>query len=327
MTFGEEWGFGASKQECRRVYDAYVDRGGNFIDTANKYTEGTSESYVGEFIKSGRGRIVVATKYTLSMKSDDPNAGGNQRKNMTQALEASLRRLGTDYVDLYWVHAWDYLTPVEEIMRGLDDLVRAGKVLYVGISDTPAWRVSQMNTLAELRGWSPFVGLQIEYSLAERTVERDLLPMARAFDVAVTAWGALAGGVLTGKYLDKDVESGRKEMNVRRLTDRNLSISRQVVDIAGETGKTASQVALNWVRQQTGAQIIPIVGARTEEQVQDCLGCLDFELSDEHLRRLSKASAIELGFPHDFLGSEEVRPYVYGETFDLIDDHRGGTKR
>jgi aryl-alcohol dehydrogenase-like predicted oxidoreductase len=186
MTFGEEWGFGADKDESKRIFDAFAEAGGTFIDTANKYTNGTSEKYVGEFISTDRDKFVLATKYTLSMDPDDPNSAGNHRKNMVQSVEASLKRLGTDYIDLLWVHAWDPMTPVEEFMRGLDDLVSAGKVFYVGISNAPAWIVSQANTLAELRGWSHFVGLQIKYNLLDRTPERDLLPMAKAFDIGVT---------------------------------------------------------------------------------------------------------------------------------------------
>ena len=200
MTFGPDWGWGASKEESRRIFDAYADAGGNFIDTANRYTNGTAERYVGEFIAADRSHFVVATKYSLFTRRGDPNASGNSLKNMVQALEESLKRLAVDYVDLYYVHAWDFMTPVEEVMRGLDDLVRAGKVLYVGISDTPAWVVSQANTLADLRGWSRFVALQIRYSLLDRAVERDLLPMARAFDLAVTPWSVLGAGVLSGKY-------------------------------------------------------------------------------------------------------------------------------
>src|SRR3990172_6669221 len=194
MTFGEEWGWGASKEESRKIFDAYVDAGGNFVDTANLYTGGTSEKFVGEFLKGRRERFVLATKYTLNMRPDDPNGGGNHRKSLVQSLDASLKRLGTDYIDLYWVHAWDGMTPLEETMRALDDVVRAGKVLYVGISDAPAWIVSRANTLAELKNWTPFAALQIQYNLADRTPERDLLPMAKALDIAVTPWGVLAGG-------------------------------------------------------------------------------------------------------------------------------------
>src|ERR1044072_677627 len=200
MTFGEDWGWGSAKSEARKVYDAFREAGGNFIDTANLYTNGTSESLLGAFMEGHRQSVVLATKYPNSAPGTAPNAAGNQRKNMVQAVEASLKRLHTDYIDLYWVHIWDQLTPVEEVMRGLDDLVRAGKVLYVGISNAPAWWIAQANTLASLRGWSPFIGLQIEYSLIERTVERELIPMAEALDLGVTAWSPLSSGVLTGKY-------------------------------------------------------------------------------------------------------------------------------
>ena len=194
MTFGDEWGWGSAKDEARKVYDAFREAGGNFIDTANFYTNGTSESFLGEFMKDHRQSMVLATKYSNAAPGTDPNAAGNHRKNMMQAVEASLKRLQTDYIDLYWVHIWDQITPVEEVMRGLDDLVRQGKVLYVGISDAPAWWIAQANTLAQLRGWSPFVGLQIEYSLIERTVERELVPMAKALNLGLTAWSPLARG-------------------------------------------------------------------------------------------------------------------------------------
>ena len=200
MTFGEEWGWGASKEECHKMFDAYAHAGGNFIDTANRYTEGTAERIIGELIAADRAHFVLASKYTLKMRNGDPNYCGNHRKNMVQSLEASLKRLHTDYLDLFWVHAWDFLTPVEEVMRGLDDLVRAGKVLYIGISDTPAWVIAQANTMAELRGWTSFVGMQAQYSLIERTPERELLPMARALDIGVLPWGILGAGVLSGKY-------------------------------------------------------------------------------------------------------------------------------
>ena len=199
MTFGEDWGWGGSREECRNMFEAYAEAGGNFIDTANHYTNGTSETFVGEFIAQDRQRFVLSTKYTLNGRPSDPNGGGNHRKSMIQALDASLKRLGTDYIDIYWLHAWDFMTPIEEVMRALDDLVRAGKVLYVGISDSPAWVIARANMLAELRGWSPFVGLQVPYSLIERTPEREFLPMAQSLDIAVCAWGAIGGGVLTGE--------------------------------------------------------------------------------------------------------------------------------
>src|ERR1700686_3577809 len=200
MTFGDEWGWGSPKAEAQQVYETYREAGGNFIDTANFYTNGTSEKFLGEFMQGHRESVVLATKYSLAVPGNDPNAAGNQRKNMMQSVEASLKRLQTDYIDLYWGHMWDQITPVEEVMRGLDDLVRAGKVLYTGISDAPAWWIAEANTLAHLRGWTQFVGLQIEYSLIERTVERELIPMAKALNLGVTAWSPLASGVLTGEY-------------------------------------------------------------------------------------------------------------------------------
>ena len=351
MTFGEEWGWGASKEECHKIFNAYVDAGGNFIDTANKYTEGTSEKYIGEFISSDRDRFVLATKYTSNTRRGDPNAGGNHRKNMIQSLEASLKRLNTDYIDLYWVHAWDALTPIEEMMRALDDMVRSGKILYIGISDAPAWIVSQVNTVANLKGWTEFTGLQIEYSLIERTPERELLPMAVALNIGVTAWSPLGGGVLTGKYNKSNKEQQQKtqqqntsssssttdmaqegnsrlevqnEFANRVLNDRNMLIAQEVSKIAKEIGSSAAQVALNWIRQQNMMstagknKIIPIIGARKEAQIKDNLSCLEFELTSEQMQRLNEVSKIELGFPHDFLNSEMIKDIIYGGTFSLI---------
>lgn len=325
MTFGEEWGWGAGREESRKIFDAFVDRGGNFLDTANKYTDGTSERFVGELVSPERERFVVATKYTLTMNPDDPNASGSHRKNMVQALEASLERLGTDYIDLYWVHFPDRFTPVEEILRALDDMVRAGKILYVGISDAPAWWVARANTMADLRGWTPFVALQIEYSLIARTPERELLPMAQALDLAVTPWGTLGGGVLSGKYLTDEgrADAARADMNQGRLAvERNFEIARATLAVAEEIGCTPSQVATNWVRQRRGGVIIPILGARKVSQIEDNLGALDFELGEEHLSRLDQASSIELGFPHDFVNLESIKQIIYGDKLDLIDDHR-----
>ncbi len=326
MTFGPEWGWGSEKEESRKVFNAFLDAGGNFIDTANRYTEGTSEKYVGEFMQGIREKIVLATKYTLYMKQGEPNSAGNHRKNMVQALEASLKRLNTDYIDLYWVHAWDYMTPVEEVMRALDDMVRAGKILYVGISDTPAWVVSQANMLADLRGWSRFVGLQIEYSLMQRTVERELLPMARSLDIAVTPWGTIAGGVLTGKYSKQNKQASdthryKGDEKSVRLGDRNLAIADEMVKVASEIGCSPAQVAINWVRQQPGV-IIPIIGARTEAQIRENITCLDHPIPPELLNRLDEISKIELGFPHDFLKGEHIRNLIYAHSFDKIDNHR-----
>jgi aryl-alcohol dehydrogenase-like predicted oxidoreductase len=331
MTFGEDWGSmlpGASKQEAKKIFDLFVSKGGNFIDTANVYQNGTSEKFVGEFISSERERFVVATKYTLTTNPDDPNASGNHRKNLVQSVEASLKRLNTHYIDLLWVHMWDPMTPIEEVMRSLDDLIRSGKILYIGISDVPAWVVSNANAIADLRSWSSFIGLQIMYNLIERSAERELLPMARALDIGVTAWSPLGGGVLSGKY-NKENTKEQKRFNVNNpmsasfVNERNISIAAEVQAIAKEMSKTPSQVALNWIRQRQKdkAVMIPIVGARTEVQVNDNLGCLDFELTSDQLKRLDEKSRIQLGFPHDFM-SEAARIFLYGNTFSLTDNHR-----
>ncbi|MFH1680844.1 MAG: aldo/keto reductase [Candidatus Eisenbacteria bacterium] len=323
MTFGEEWGWGASKEESRRIFETFTKQGGNFIDTANRYTEGTSEKWLGELVAAERERIVLATKYTLSVRFDDPNGSGNHRKNLFRSLDASLRRLGTEYIDLYWLHAWDYLTPIDEVMRALDDVVRAGKVLYVGVSDTPAWIVSRANTLASLRGWSPFVALQVEYSLIERTPERELLPMARALDLAVTPWAPLGAGLLTGKFTrGKPAGETRLKPESGRLSERNLGVARELDAVAGAIERPPAQVALCWLRRRPG-NIIPIVGARTAAQLEESLGCLEFELGDDEVRRLDEASRIPLGFPHDFLSGDYVRRLVLGDKRGDIESHRG----
>jgi aryl-alcohol dehydrogenase-like predicted oxidoreductase len=280
------------------------------------YTNGTSESFLGEFMRDHRQSVVMATKYTNAAPGTDPNAAGNQRKNMVQALEASLKRLKTDYIDLYWVHIWDQITPVEEVMRGLDDLVRAGKVVYVGISDAPAWWIAQANTLAHLRGWSPFIGLQIEYSLSERTVERELIPMAKALNLGVTAWSPLANGVLTGKYHGHgSSEPGRMNADMMKAflpeqqrTDRIVAALNIVSD---EIGRSMAQVALAWLRFRP-VPVIPILGARKLSQLQDNLASFDLTLSEHHLKILDEVSQIELGFPHDFYAKELVHTFVYG---------------
>jgi aryl-alcohol dehydrogenase-like predicted oxidoreductase len=311
MTFGTDWGWGADKEESRKIFDLFAGRGGNFLDTANRYTEGTSERWLGEFIKSDRHHFVVATKYTLRDRLGDPNFAGNHRKNMMRSVEESLRRLDTGFIDLLWVHAWDFVTPVDEVLRGLDDLVRSGKVHYIGISDTPAWVVSQANTMAELRGWTSFAGLQVEYSLLQRGPERDLLPMAKAFGLAVTPWGALGGGALTGKYLQG--ETGRVTENSARRSERANAIAARVVDLAPPLGLTPGQLALGWTRQQDpGLALIPLIGARTAAQLEESLQNLDTVIPREVLDDLDQVSAIERGFPHDFLASDNVKDLVFG---------------
>ncbi|MBC7927401.1 MAG: aldo/keto reductase [Bryobacteraceae bacterium] len=322
MTFGEEWGWGAAKDEARKVYDAFREAGGNFIDTANVYTNGSSESFVGEFMQDHRQSMVLATKYTNSFPTTDPNASGNQRKNMVQAVDASLKRLATDYIDLYWVHIWDQLTPVEEVMRGLDDLVRQGKVIHVGISDAPAWWIAQANTLAHLRGWTPFIGLQIEYSLIERTVERELIPMAKSLNIGVTAWSPLASGMLSGKYHGHGSdEPGRLSSDMmkdfkpeQQRADRVVAAVKTVSD---ETGHSMAQVALAWLRYRP-VPVIPIIGARKLTQLEDNLASFELMLSVEQLSKLDDASQIELGFPHDFYARDMVKGLVSGGLRDQI---------
>jgi aryl-alcohol dehydrogenase-like predicted oxidoreductase len=322
MTFGDEWGWGSPKAEAQKVYETYREAGGNFIDTANFYTNGTSEKFLGEFIRGHRESVVVATKYSNAAPGSDPNAAGNHRKSMMQAVEASLKRLQTDYIDLYWVHIWDEITPVEEVMRGLDDLVHAGKILYAGISDAPAWWIAQANTLAELRGWTKFVGLQIEYSLIERTVERELIPMAKALNLGVLAWSPLARGVLTGKYhgggkTDKARMSREEMKQFLPEEQRAAPIISAVKSVSEQTGHSMAQVALAWLRHQT-VPVIPIIGARKVSQVQDNLASLDLKLSTEQLKSLDEASRIELGFPHDIYQKEMVRAIRYGGTWDRL---------
>ena len=320
MTFGQDWGWGSDKEESRAVFQAFAEAGGNFLDTANIYTNGTSETLVGEFVKGDREKWVIATKYSLNTRPGDVNACGNHRKNLFQAVEASLKRLGTDYIDLLWLHIWDSLTPIEEVMRAFDDLVRRGKVLYIGISDSPAWIVSQANTLATLRGWTPFIGLQIEYSLKERTPERELLPMAKALNIGVTAWSPLGGGVLTGKYNQPHPVDGRLSMTDQpfQIFDRDLKIAETVLEIAREIGKSPAQVALNWLRNRPNS-VIPIIGARKLSQLQDNLACVDFNLTGEHLQRLDNISAISLGFPHELLASQFVRDILLGGVAAQLD--------
>jgi aryl-alcohol dehydrogenase-like predicted oxidoreductase len=324
MTFGEDWGWGASKDESRRIFNAFVEAGGNFIDTANVYTDGSSEKIVGELIASDRERFVVATKYSLPDRfyklDGNPNGNGNHRKNLTRSLEASLKRLNTDYVDVFWLHAWDFMTPIEEVMRALDDMVRQGKVLYIGISDTPAWIVSEANTIARCHGWTQFIALQIEYSLIERTSERDLLPMAQAFDLAVTPWSPLASGVLTGKF-NQSNDNQQTTSRGAAIPERSLKIAQTVGDIAQELGHSSARIALAWIRAQS-PQMIPILGARNLEQLQDNLKCLEVTLSLEQVQKLNQVSQIELGFPHDFLSSDTIRDRLFGGTFKQIDQVR-----
>jgi aryl-alcohol dehydrogenase-like predicted oxidoreductase len=274
---------------------------------------------------------VIATKYTFPTRDKDPNSGGNHRKSLVQSVERSLAQMRLEYIDLVWVHAWDELTPVEEVLRALDDLVRAGKILYVGVSDFPAWLVARANTLAELKSWTSFIALQVQYSLVERTPERDLIPMARALGITVTPWSPLGGGVLTGKYNQnggQPAQDARLNSQWQHLVSpRNLAIAAITLDVAHECGRSASQVALAWIRAQ-GPDMIPIIGARRLPQLKDNLACLDLTLTPAQLKRLDQASAIDLGFPHDFVSSDRIREMLSAGTFDQIDkDHIPGLRQ
>lgn len=320
MTFGEEWGYGANKEESRRMFEAFLQAGGNFIDTANRYTEGSSEIFLGEFIQESarREELVIATKCTLYTKPNRINDSGNHRKSMMQNLESSLQRLQLDYVDVLYVHAWDFTTAEDEVMRALDDMIRSGKVLYIAVSDTPAWMIARCNAISELRGWSRFAGMQVEYSLITRDAERDLLPLARYTDMGVTAWAPLAGGALTGKYLNNNTDPKRLKEGSRRLNEKSMQIAATVVEIAQENQCSAAEVALNWIRAQH-TPVIPIIGARHLAQFNESLHCLSSSLSETQIARLNEVSAIELGFPHDFLSQEGVKTVMYGGLYDKID--------
>jgi len=317
MGFGTENGWGADKETSFKIMEAYANAGGNFLDTANIYKLGTSEKIIGEFISTqDRDQFVIATKYSLADNKTNTNASGNNRKNMMRSVEASLKRLQTDFIDVFYLHIWDDLTPIDEVLRGLDDLVRQGKINYIAISDTPAWIVSKGNTLAEMMGWSQFIALQVEYSLLQRTPERDLIPMAKHYGITLTPWAPLAGGALTGKYLRGDF--GRIKEGSNRLNERSENITEEVVAIADELGVQASHVALKWTMQQ-GFSSIPIVGATKLSQLEENLKTADVTLSADHMQRLDKVSEIALGFPGDFFKEEGVRTNNFGGFYDKIE--------
>jgi aryl-alcohol dehydrogenase-like predicted oxidoreductase len=294
MTFGTEWGFGTEESECREIYGAYREAGGNFVDTANNYNQGTSEKILGRLVSPERDAIVLATKFTFPYPTEtaNPNSSGSHRKSLRGSVEGSLRRLGTDYIDLLWVHAWDQCTPPEETMRALDDLVRAGKVLAIGISNTPAWVVSRADAIAELRGWSAFCALQVEYSLAERSADRELLPMAHAIGLAPMAWSPLGRGALAGRHDPATLSPAQ-----RRAADAAAEVGR-------ELKATPAQVALAWVLHQG---VMPVLGARRLDQIRDNLAALDVQLDAGHLARLEAATHIEQGYPYDWLDENHRR--------------------
>jgi aryl-alcohol dehydrogenase-like predicted oxidoreductase len=311
MTFGDENGHGvADETVSRELFNAFLEAGGNFIDTANDYTGGKSEAHLGKFISSSteRDRLVIATKYSANMRPDDPNSGGNSRKSMVHSVEASLKRLRSEYIDLLWVHMWDSVTPIEEVMHGLDALIRAGKILYVGVSDHPAWVVAQANTLATLKHWTPFVAL----------------PMAKGFGLTITPWSVLGAGLLTGRFNTTKQSPERlgqlnelaERRNEKRYGARELSIADAVTVMAMESGQSASQISLNWVRQKG---TIPIIGVSKVAQLKESLDALRWALTDGQMQALDRISEVELGFPHDFLMSRNVKKAFWGQTFDQVD--------
>ncbi|WP_068076621.1 aldo/keto reductase [Novosphingobium lentum] len=324
MTFGTEWGFGADAADSTAILDAYADRGGNFVDTANLYTMGTSEKILGEWFAADtarRDRIVLATKFSSNMLPGNPNGGGASRRAIIAACEASLKRLQTDYIDLYWQHWSDPFTPIEETMAALDDLVRSGKVRYIGFSDTPAWKVAEAQTIARFRGWAPLIALQIEYSLLERTVEGDLTPMALDMGLGITPWSPLRSGMLSGKY-DRNHQQpaslGRAEGLARNFTEPTFRVIDVLRDTATRLGSTPARVALAWVLAQPGVAS-PIIGARTMAQLDDNLAALDLTLDAEALAALDAVSKPTLNFPAEFLPRAVANTYagmtINGQTF------------
>jgi aryl-alcohol dehydrogenase-like predicted oxidoreductase len=320
MTFGEEWGWGSSVKESERILDHFIDRGGNFIDTANAYTKGHSEKIIGDHVGRDRGkrdRLVIATKFMSNLFAGDPNGGGASRKAIMQQCEESLRRLQTDCIDLYWLHVWDRFTPVEETLAALDQLVRQGKVRYVGFSDTPAWKVAEAQTIARYRDYAPLIALQIEYSLLQRTVEGELTPMALELGLGVTPWSPLASGVLTGKYAREEHgrhKPGRGAFVASRLDERAYAVVDVLRNVARDKNTTAARVALAWLRAKP-AVVSPIVGARTLEQLDDNLAALEVKLDDDETARLDEASRPQLAFPADFV-ARATTFYFGGTTVD-----------
>jgi aryl-alcohol dehydrogenase-like predicted oxidoreductase len=324
MTFGTEWGWGSEEAQAREIFDRYVDQGGNFVDTANLYTGGKSEQMVGKFIseKQLRDKIVLATKFTFNTEQGNPNTGGNGRRNIYQALEASLRRLQTDYIDLYWLHAWDLVTPAEEVVSTLNDLVGHGKIRYYGFSDTPAWYVARAQTLAEKEGKERLIALQLEYSLVERNIEREHIPVSQELGIGVCPWSPLAGGFLTGKY-KREGESGKGEGRLEttkgssnpafnKFSERNWRIHEVLSDVAKRINKPPAQVALNWVITQPGVTST-IIGATKLAQLNDNLQAADITIPAELRKRLDEVSAPEAIQPYTFFG-QDIQPMITGGT-------------
>jgi aryl-alcohol dehydrogenase-like predicted oxidoreductase len=325
-TFGTNWGpIGSDPEESRRILDLFVEAGGNFIDTSNRYQESQSEQLLGEFIQADRDWYVVASKYSLFggfNPGKDPNGCGNHRKNLVRSVEGSLKRLKTDYIDLLWIHIWDYTTPIDEILRALDDLVRQGKILYVGASNFPAWWLARANTIADFQGWSPFIATQLEYSLTERSCEPEFLPMAAELDIALVAWSALGGGMVTGKYNRGSLDPSQPHRLVdhvdpsknafwHTMTKRNLAIMADVIKIADAIGRPPVQLALRWLMQQQ-VPTIPVFSARTAAQMKEDLGCLEFTLSPSEMAALEEATRPALASVMPEVGAYPYPMLEYG---------------
>lgn len=314
MTFGNAWQFGADRTECAAILDAYLEAGGNFIDTADKYTDGEAEDILGSLLGPRRNRVVLATKYGLCTDSDDPNSLGNGRRNMVRSVESSLQRLKTDHIDLLWIHAWYFENPVDDTVHALNDLIASGKVLYWGMSDTPAWLCAEAHAKAEARGWAPLSALQLEYSLIERTAERELLPFAGYNGLGVTGSIPLAGGILTGKHHQEDrepVDSARINRADARRSESVDRIVKCLGELAEESGASPTHLALAWLLE-TQPQIVPILGVRTAAQLEDNLSALGFCPSREVVNQLSEVSAVDLGFPHEMLQGPRMQEVMYG---------------
>jgi aryl-alcohol dehydrogenase-like predicted oxidoreductase len=322
MTFGTEWGWGADEATARQLFNAYIDAGGNFIDTADLYTNGTSESWLGKFIseRNLRDRAVIATKFTYNAEPGNPNAGGNGRKNILRAVEGSLKRLGTDYIDLYILHTWDTVTPAEEVMRTLDDLVSSGKVRHIGFSDIPSWYAARAQTLAEYRNYEPLSALQLEYSLIERNIEREFIPLGQELGMGTMVWSPLGSGLLSGKYKPSEggftgegrLETTRGVQNpaFQKFSDRNWKIVAELEMVAKEVGHSMAQVAVNWTANRPGIASV-IVGATKLSQLEDNLKALDFDIPTELANRLEAISCPEPQFPYTFFGSE-IQGMIHG---------------
>jgi aryl-alcohol dehydrogenase-like predicted oxidoreductase len=317
MTFGTEWGWGSEESGAREIFDRYIEAGGNFLDTADMYTGGTSEKWIGKFMKDAgnRDRLVIATKYTFSGHPSDPNAGGNSRKHMMESVEGSLQRLQTDYIDLYWMHAWDTMTPAEEVMAAFDALVQSGKVRYIGLSDTPAWYLARCQTLAEWRGWERVCALQLEYSLIERNIEYEHVPAALELGMGICPWSPLGGGILSGKYkrpedgdqtegrLKEVAESGNPVFN--KFTDRNFDIVDVLKEVADTLGQSPAEVALNWVTKRPGVAST-LIGATKPAQLESNLNALEFTIPDELSQKLDECSTPPDRFPYIFWGPNMI---------------------